>query len=348
MKDLVIYSLSAFIISTLLFPLFIRMLKRWDLYDPRDAHKIHDRDVPTLGGIAVVLSGILIIFFYMPWEVISEFKFLIGSLFIMFVAGLRDDILPLTPWVKIVGQLIPCIIVFFTFDIQLNSFYSLWDISIHWLPALLLTCFTIIIITNSFNLIDGIDGLAGSLSIISLSVFAVELHLSGNENFSYLIAAFIGAQLGFLIFNWAPAKIFMGDTGALFYGFLLSCAAIIFINSNYHHPNSSFSGTVATAMCFLGVPLFDTFRIILHRIKSGRSPLSADQDHIHHMLLKLGLNHSQITLSFVSVQILVVAMAYLAKGLNDWILFIMLGILYFGLLYWIKSKLKAKAKKAGV
>lgn len=348
LNQLIIFSLSSFILATLFYPLFIRLLKWRNLFDQRDQHKIHDRDVPSLGGVVSVLSGYLSLFFFFPIDVIGEFKYLFASLFVLMVVGLRDDLLPLKPFIKLLSQLIPCIIVFYAFDTRLDSLYSIWPVDIPEIPALLLTAFTLIIITNSLNLIDGIDGLAGSLSIISLSAFATELFLMGNHHISLVIASFVGAQIAFIFFNWPPAKIFMGDTGALFYGFLLGVTAILFINMNHSSDNPAFQSSVGTAMAILGIPLFDTFRIIFLRIKMGQSPTRADQNHIHHLLIKLGMSHGHITTAFIMIQLLVISLAHLFSNLNDFWVLAMLAIVYFGLLLLIIQLLKAKAKKSGI
>lgn len=342
---LIIHVFTSFILSTLIFPLFIRLLKKRNVLDPQHLHKIHEHDVPSLGGIVMVVSGFITVLFFFPFETLAEYKFFLGGLFLLLVIGLRDDLLPLNPFIKLISQLIPCIIVFFAMDVSINSLYSIWDIDFSIYIALPLTCFTLIIITNSFNLIDGIDGLAGMLSVISLSVFAAEIYIHGHIYISYLLAAFIGAQIGFLFFNWPPAKIFMGDTGALFYGFLLACAAVIFLNINYESESPAFQATVASTMGIIGIPLVDTFRIIIYRIGKGKSPTSADQNHIHHLLLKLGFSHTLITLSYVSVQLMVIALLYILRSWNEWAIFLLLGTFYFGLIYLINHQIKIRGLK---
>ena len=338
MTELIIYLLSAFGISFLAFPLFIKLMESWKVFEGKDVRKIHTRDVPGLGGVPIVISAILTLLFFFPLEVLGQYKFLIASLFFMFLVGLRDDLLPLRPYVKVVNQIIPCVIVYYLFDIKITSFYSLLEIELPEYIALPLTIFTLIIITNSFNLIDGIDGLAGSLLITSLSILSGWFFVNGNETLSLFLIAFIGATAGFLYYNLPPARIFMGDTGALFSGFLVGCSIILFMNMNHGNTATPFTGVVGTAMSIIGVPLFDTFRIILYRLKSGHSPLSADRNHIHHMLLDIGWKHKHITATYVTLQLITIIIAFQLKEYNDWVLFLMMCLLYFGLLFLVIRK----------
>ncbi|MEQ8928196.1 MAG: MraY family glycosyltransferase, partial [Fulvivirga sp.] len=203
---------------------------------------------------------------------------------------------------------------------------------------------------NSFNLIDGIDGLSGTLGFIIISSFGVWFYLTGNMSLSFISFAFLGGIMAFLVYNWYPSKIFMGDTGALMIGFLIGCLAIYFININFNLDPSSplrFSATIGTAICILIVPLTDTLRIFILRILSAKSPLHADNNHIHHALLMLDLNHAQSTLVLGVVNLLFIGLAILGK---EWSEFQLLSssILLALLLLWVLHKLvihKAQTQK---
>ena len=333
------YILSSFVLAILIFPLFIKMLYRKQILDKSDERKLHERDVPLLGGFPVIISTMLTTLFFFPFDVLIELRYFFGTLFLMFLVGLRDDLLPLNPFVKFISQVIPCILVYFLLDTHIDSLYTLFPLEFPFWFSIFITVFTLLIIINSFNLIDGIDGLAGSLTLISVSAFATYFYFSGNEYLAYLLYSYAGAMLGFLIFNWAPARIFMGDTGSLFSGFLLGCSAIWFINANSEQELPYFQASIGTAMCFIAVPLFDTFRIIFYRIYKGKSPMSPDRQHIHHILLRLNFSHQKITLVFSILQLSLIGMSIAARNLGDlwvmgllaFVLFSLLGLVLFSL-----------------
>jgi UDP-N-acetylmuramyl pentapeptide phosphotransferase/UDP-N-acetylglucosamine-1-phosphate transferase len=211
-------------------------------------------------------------------------------------------------------------IVFLT-PIKLNSLYGL--IGLYELPEpimVVINLFTIIVITNSFNLIDGLDGLAGSIALIAFLFFGIWFYLAGDQYMSIIIFSMIGAVIAFLNFNWEPSKIFMGDTGALLIGFMLAVVSIYFIDTNHGLPADSslkFRPGVATAVCAIIIPLFDTLRITISRMMRGRSPFAPDKTHIHHLLMRLGMNHGQTAGIMAGVNISFIGMAFLCKDLSD-------------------------------
>jgi len=213
--------------------------------------KIHAAETPSMGGIPMFLAVTLSLLIWLPYDIPDRFKYLIGALVLVFIIGLRDDLIPLKPQYKLINQLIPSIMVIYFSGIILDSFYGLFYIEdIPIVVSWSLTMIVIIVITNSFNLIDGIDGLAGFIGLVMLTSFGIWFHMIEMNIMSYLIFSFAGAIFSFLFFNWQPSKIFMGDTGALLIGFLLACVAISFINANYNlnvdHPYK-FKATISTA-----------------------------------------------------------------------------------------------------
>jgi UDP-N-acetylmuramyl pentapeptide phosphotransferase/UDP-N-acetylglucosamine-1-phosphate transferase len=254
----------------------------------------------------------------MNWQ---QFKVLHGILFISCVLGLCDDLVHIKPSVKILGQTVAGSLAFFLLDIKLHSFYGLFsDAPLNTLVSYLLTVFTIIIISNSFNLIDGIDGLAGSFATLALLSFAIWFYFVGDFNYCIVCCCLLGAIIAFLIFNWEPSKIFMGDTGALLIGMMLSILTIRFINSNYLLPIASpfrFASSVLTAVCVIIIPLMDTFRIILVRVSKGISPLTPDKRHIHHTLVRLGMSHGRAVLVISSVHAFFILGALLLMNFSD-------------------------------
>ncbi|MTI39823.1 MraY family glycosyltransferase [Fulvivirga lutimaris] len=277
-------------------------------------------------------------------------KYLFSSLALFFVIGLRDDIIPMKPFYKLIGQLVPIILIILLGHVRLESFYDIGNINFSASFSLVITIFVIIVITNSINLIDGIDGLAGSLSLTSLLVLGSWFYLTNDTDLAFISFTFVGAIMAFLVYNWSPSKIFMGDTGALLIGFLLSALVIHFINKNFELDNNSafkFSASISTAMCFIIVPLTDTLRVFIIRLTKFKSPLIADNNHIHHSLLRLGLKHSSISVLLAAINILFIVLAIILKGLSDvFVLPIVLSLvgILLGLLHYYE--LKSQAEKA--
>jgi len=269
----------------------------------------------------VFIGFIISLFLCLPLSSFFAYKYFIASLVLMFITGVRDDLIPLKPSLKLLSQLIPALMMVLFFKLELNSLYGLFGIeSLPTIITLPLTCLTIIVITNSFNLIDGIDGLAGSVGLICSIFFGVWFLLAGELVPGILAISLGGTALAFLIYNWAPSKIFMGDTGALTIGFLLSFFTIAFINVNYSLEGVSslkFQGTISTAVCVLIVPLFDTLRVFISRWLRKRSPFTADKTHVHHLLLRLGCNHAQATLIILFFNIFFITVAIIFRDLGD-------------------------------
>lgn len=304
-----------------------------------------------MGGIPLFLGAAFALLIWLPQEASFANKYLFGALSIMFVIGLRDDLIPLKPIFKLLSQLIPALMVIYLSDIKLDSFYEIFDWQFPELLSWLVTIFVIIVITNSINLIDGLDGLAGSISFIVLSTLACWFYLIGDYYISYIIFAFLGGIASFLYFNWQPSKIFMGDTGALLIGFFQACIIILFINSNYHlAPIASykFTSSIGSAVCILIIPLVDTLRVFIIRLFYLRSPFEADNNHIHHLLIKTGLNHGQSVLVLVALNIVFIMLALLLKEYGDLILLLSAFVLSLVFIIIVYKASKAKAQETRV
>ncbi len=333
MANLIAATVTAFIFSFLILPVIIKYSIQKNLVDVPGRRKIHKKVTPSLGGIAIFLGFFLSVIIWVDYLQLSEIKFLLVPLFIVFVIGVRDDLVPLRAYVKLVGQIIAIGFLIFFFGERLTGFYGV--LALHDLPmwlSYLLTLATIIVITNAFNLIDGLDGLAGTISSVALLFFGVWFYLIDDFIFSVLAFSMLGSILAFLIFNWEPSEIFMGDTGALVIGLMLSILTIHFINVNSLLPDSSpydFQASVATAACIIIIPLIDTTRIIILRLSKGKSPLKPDKSHIHHAIMRLGMSHSQSTIILAIVQIIYIGLAILAHQWGEnWVL---LGLLLFSI-----------------
>ena len=259
---------------------------------PRDGRRMHSVPIPRIGGLAIFIGFALTILSFCPMS-----KFLAVMLFgalIIVVMGVLDDIFALNAWLKLAVQV--AVAIFATFEGVTIEFISLGEKMIplgFW--SYPLTIIWIVGLTNSINLIDGLDGLAcGVSAICSMSLFVVMLIL-GDFQSALIIAIVIGACIGFFPFNAHPAKIFMGDTGAQTLGYLLSLIAI----EGVFKTHTVFSFLIPLSI--FGLPLFDTFFAIVRRLIRHKSPFSSDRGHIHHRLIDMGFGQKKSTKILYSI-----------------------------------------------
>jgi UDP-GlcNAc:undecaprenyl-phosphate GlcNAc-1-phosphate transferase len=307
----------AFLITFFAIPVIIQVARDKKLFDEPDERKVHKTMIPTLGGLGIFAGFILATLLGVPFES-PLVKYYVAAAIVIFFLGIKDDILVLSAGKKFIGQLIAAGIIIKFGDVRINSMHSFFGMNeIPHTVSIILTFFTIIVITNSFNLIDGVDGLAGSLGLLTSVIFG--LYFCAIQEWSLAVLAFslAGSLIGFLIYNFSPAKIFMGDTGSLLIGLVNSILVIKFINLA-DNPVTGFPLKAVPAIGFsiLIVPLFDTLRVFGLRILKRRSPFSPDRNHIHHFLLDLGFNHRNITFSCLAANILFIAIAFFASSLG--------------------------------
>lgn len=331
---LILYSVVSFTIAVLALPVLIKLLYKWKFFESPGLHKIHSSFKPSMGGICIMLGVAFTLLISYPLTQWIAMKYFFVALAVIFITGLRDDILTLSPRQKLLGQLLPISILVVFNEAYLQSFYemndSLWPLWLRWI----VTIFTLIILTNAYNLIDGLDGLAGTVALIILSVFGAWFFLTDNFYLAVLAIAFVGAIGGFLMFNWQPSKIFMGDTGTLAIGFVISYLAINFINKNYAHDESTtlhFTASISTCICILVIPVFDTARVIIVRLRKMQSPFKADRNHLHHQFLNLGFSHAKATLFIAGINIFFIALALLLRNQSDMVILPIVIVLLLGI-----------------
>lgn len=344
--DVILSITTAFLISFSALPIVIRIFRSLNLLDAPDRRKIHTVSTPSLGGIAIYLGFMIALAFWVPLADLANYKFLLLAIFFAFLLGVRDDIASLQALDKLTIQVFSALLVVFVADIQFSGLYGLFGLTA--LPtgvAEFLSLFVIVGLTNAYNLIDGIDGLAGSIAFIVFGFFGFWFFQSGNETLGFISVAMAASVLGFLFFNWAPSKIFMGDTGSMVIGFTLSVLMIQFIELNTLLSREipiQMSAPVAMAFALLVLPVYDTLRVFAIRWAAGRSPMAADKNHTHHILLKLGFNHSQSTLILVGFNVAIVVMAWFLQPLgNNWLSLIVL-LLSIGFGAYLDFRLKRK------
>ncbi len=335
MLDLLLTASIAFFITFLAVPVVLLIAEQKKLFDPPDDRKIHTHAVASLGGIGIFGGFIMASMLSVKGYLNPEFQYFFAAAFVIFFLGLKDDINALSATKKIIGQLIAASVIVHLGDIKLTSMHGF--MGIYELPeafSLALTYLTIIVVINSFNLIDGVDGLASSLGILTMLIFGTYFLMIGYQAYALFAYALAGSLVAFLIFNHHPAKIFMGDSGSLLIGMVNAIMVIKFINvaSNPTFINAYLDAAVAIGFSILFVPLIDTLRVFAIRIFSGKSPFTPDRNHIHHLLLDWGLGHAAVTLICVGVNIGFVVIAFTGKSLGSTvILSIMLSLVFCGL-----------------
>ena len=315
---------TAFLIGFLITPVLILVLKRLNLIDAPGGRKIHSGFIPSMGGISFVVGAIISVLAWFSMNQLVEIRFLLTAFGLMFMLGLRDDMVDISAWQKIGGQLIAASIVVVFGDIRFTSMYGF--LGIYEIPDAVsygISIFTIIALTNSFNLIDGLDGLAGSVSVVTFLFLGWWFMQAGMVSYSMFAFILVGGVLSFLVFNWHPAKIFMGDTGSLSLGFALSVMTILFVDRNgtmNEYEGWKFSAPIASGIALLIIPIYDTCRIFTKRTLKGKSPLAADKSHIHHFMMRMGLRHDQVTITIVLINSFFIGMMFIGSNLNDHLL----------------------------
>lgn len=289
--NIILIFVVAGIISYILTPFVKQFAHKVGAIDvPKDARRMHKEPIPRLGGLAIFLAFLIAIMLFADVDK-QTLSILLGSTVIVLL-GIFDDIMELGAKFKFVVQIFAAAIPVCFGDLRIDIFTNINPFSDKLyinlgILAIPITIIWIVGITNAVNLIDGLDGLAvGVSSIAALTMLAVGL-LVGEVEIAITMAALTGACVGFMPYNLNPAKIFMGDTGSTFLGFILATMSIMGMFKFY--------AIVSFAVPFLilGLPIFDTTVAILRRILSGRSPMSPDRGHVHHRLMDMGFNQKQ-------------------------------------------------------
>lgn len=298
--------ITAFVGSYAIIPTIINVALQKKLYDDIDERRSHKVITPSLGGVAIFAGFIFSLTYFTPFNVFNDLQYTLCAFIVIFLIGVKDDIVPMSPYKKLLGEVMAALILYFKSGVKITSLYGFFGINEipEWF-SLMITIFTIIVIINAFNLIDGINGLSGSITTIIVLTLGSWFYLVDQISLAIMAFSLAGATVGFLRYNYTPAQIFMGDTGALLLGLVSSILVIKFINVNQlivGHPYA-IAASPAVAVGILILPLFDTARVFAIRISHGRSPFTPDRLHIHHLLLDYGLTHTQATILLTVVSI---------------------------------------------
>lgn len=314
----VIFLLS-FAVCLILTPFLIYFSKRKGLLDVPNHRASHETPTPTLGGLPIFVGLISAILFCIGIKNCGTISVLMLSLFVLLGTGLLDDIISLKASLRLLIQLLLGLAIA-SQGLRFTNFYGF--LGIHELPIIfqyLITVFFIVAITNAFNLIDGIDGLAGGLGFINMMVMGF-LFVSQNNRIDYVICfGMAGALLAFLFFNFRKASIFMGDTGSLILGFLTAYLCLkILVVENVEHFTISGPQRLNFIVGLIIVPTYDMIRVAIQRLIKRKSPFSADKTHIHHLLTKTGMNHTRAAISIYVVHILILFFIFWFRDDYNW------------------------------
>jgi UDP-N-acetylmuramyl pentapeptide phosphotransferase/UDP-N-acetylglucosamine-1-phosphate transferase len=350
--QMLISGLVACLVSIESIPVIINISRLKNLMDVPGERSSHSNKTPTLGGVAIFAS---ILIGYFIWENPDGgllINLSIVGVVILFFLGVKDDILILSPVKKMIFQIVASSLVIIGADLRIDNFFGIFGVyEIPIIFSFIITVFIFIALINAMNLIDGIDGLGGGIGMIASGVFGIWFYLNRQPALACLAISLAGALLGFLRYNFSKtSKIFMGDTGSLISGFLLTVFAVRFVQLNAasrFDPNAYFNAPIL-AIIVLVIPIFDTLRVFLSRIYNKRSPFVGDRNHLHHILVDLGNSHFMASFILCSITI---SCTLIFLALDDFLtstqsMFLVLGLflIYIAVCQFLKNKVIKKAE----
>jgi UDP-GlcNAc:undecaprenyl-phosphate GlcNAc-1-phosphate transferase len=316
--------LLAMVVTMAWLPVFGRAATRWGIVDKPGVRKVHAIPIPRVGGIAMVIGVLVAAIIVIPLA--PNDRWFLTAAAVLAAFGAADDRFDLDYRVKFVGQLIAILIVVLAGDAQIH-FITLDDrVSLPQWLGIPLAVFFLLGITNAINLADGLDGLAGGTTFLCLGAIAMFSHGSGQVVTAALALAFAGAILGFLRFNTYPASIFMGDAGSQLLGFAVGVLSLRATQSG----TSALSA--ATPILLLALPILDTLSVMVQRVSEGRSPFSADKNHIHHKLLSFGFDHHEAVMVIYAIQADLFLLAYWLRYESDLTILGVVSVFFIGVI----------------
>ena len=321
----------SFFVGLCFMPVVIKIAKQKNFVVKPNKRTSHKGAVPNVGGINILISFCLTLLLF-SYNAILGSQFLIIGIFIIVLVGFTDDLIDLRFSWKFIGEFASAFFLIVLADVRLTSLHGFLGIfEIPLVFSYLLSFFVFIVIINALNLIDGVDGLASGLSILYCLFFGIYFTLAGHIGLASSAFILVGSLAVFFIYNvfGNKRKIFMGDSGSLLLGYMMTFYVFLFCeyNATNNIPHYLHIGSApAVAICVLAVPLFDTLRVVCTRIKKGVSPFYPDKNHIHHLLLKTGLKHREVTVVLLSV-----TMAFIGLGIlgRNWKIEILTSVVFF-------------------
>ena len=326
-KYIGIATVLTFLISLFLIKFVIEYSKKHKLLDEPNERSSHKTSTPTMGGVGIVIGMFITniianIFFHFQFS-----WYIVISYLALMIIGIWDDMSNLKPTHKLLVEILIAILMFYegVFINDMHGYFGLYILP-GWL-SIAINIFLIVGVVNAFNLIDGIDGLAGGLGLINSIVFGILFYAKGDFQFAMLSFVLAGGLIGFLYFNFHPAKIFMGDTGSLVLGFMMVVFSIRIFN---FHEVVIFHKAVQTILivpALLLIPIYDMCRLFIERILNGKHPFYADRNHIHHLLLKHGMCPKKASLILWIINIKLILLACIMYFINIYLGLIILFLI---------------------
>lgn len=303
MKTLIEFStlgILALILALIFIPFIKQIAVKVNLVDKPNHRKVHTNAVPLIGGISIAITVLIVLIVSgNQLSLLKEYLPILSSGFVLLIVGVIDDKTDLSAKYKLVIQLLLAFIIALS-GTRITTFYGFLGVyEIATWSQYLLTIIVITGVVNAFNLMDGVDGLVGGLSLLGFTMFLVSSIFYNDYFLGKVSAIFIGAIIGFLKFNLSKKKIFMGDAGSLFLGFILVTFGIHFMEEQHPTNNYGYAYGFLILVAFFSIPVLDSIRVYVGRIKQGNSPFKADKSHLHHLLLTAGLTHKKISLFVV-------------------------------------------------
>ena len=313
-------------------PKLIELAQMKKLFDDyKDERKIHNGFIPNIGGAAIIIAFLVSFSLHPASSQLAGFEYLVAASIIVMAIGLKDDLLVISSHKKLLGEMIIATIMIFGAGVTINSFGGVFGV--HELPyavSVLASYAVIIVLINAMNLIDGIDGLAASVTAAASLLFGIWFFMAGHYSLFVCSLVVSVCYTAFLVYNWSPAKVFMGDTGSLFAGFMLSFLAIHFLETGvYGSTIASWQAAVPVVLvAVLVIPLYDTLRVFLIRLWKKTSPFEADDNHVHHHFIRHGFTHSQSTMILIAINLFILGTTlFLAQYLTiNWLLFTVVAL----------------------
>ncbi len=305
-------------------PMVLKIARAKNFVVKPNKRMCHTGTVPNIGGIDIFVSFVLTYLLF-EYDSFQHSQYIFIGIFLILVVGFVDDLVDLSPGWKLSGEVLAGLFMIVMADIRITHLHGFLGIDeIPKVASYLLSVFVYLGITNSLNLIDGVDGLASGLGIVYCLFFALYFQFIGEMHLSVLAYTLVGSLLVFFLYNVfgrSRRKIFMGDSGSLLLGYMITFFVFFFCQVNAYSNESLgiyyMQAAPAVAICVLAVPLFDTLRVMFTRIKKGISPFSPDTNHIHHLLLKIGLTHIQVSMLLISLTLFFCLLGILLRNIPN-------------------------------
>jgi UDP-N-acetylmuramyl pentapeptide phosphotransferase/UDP-N-acetylglucosamine-1-phosphate transferase len=342
--------LASFVVTFIGIPSVIKVARIKGLFDQPVSRSSHDEPTPRLGGTMIFAGVILSSVLFTSLSNAYELKYIIAGMLILFFIGVKDDMVSLTPIKKAIGQFFAASLIVLAGDFKIECCYDMQiPEGVAYLISVVVSIFVIMALINSINFLDGIDGLASGVGIMSSALMGVWFVAAGQVSYSVMCFSLSGSLIAFLYFNAFSNKykIFLGDTGSMIIGFLLSVFVMRFLDINRSLDTSSsvhLNSALSMALAMVFVPVFDSLRICYIRTRAGKSIFKGDNNHIHHRMLKISGSHILASSLIIIFNLVLVIITFLLQEIGN--LPLVLILLFLGVVFSVFLGLKVRNSSA--